>query len=174
MFTQYFNILSDIDFGYVLNVIKQSKWIYGRKSNKSDTIKFWATKLDDNDFLKNQFLFKIETLTNAKFFINEIVANGQTFGQEGVWHYDCNADDSYTFIFYTNVCDDISLVGETCFKDVDGNISIVTPTPNSGVYFKSSTIHKGCAPKIEFNDLRTTIAFKLTSLGKIKNKNTLL
>jgi hypothetical protein len=174
MFTQYFNILNDIEFDYIVNTIKKSKWMYGRKSNESDVMKFWEMDLNNNDFLKNVFLPKIETLTNTKFSVIQIVANGQTFGQEGSWHSDSSALDDYTFVFYTNVCDDISLVGETYFKDNQNNISIVTPTPNSGIYFSSSTIHKGCAPKMEFNDIRTTIAFKLTAMGELKNTKTLL
>ena len=174
MFTQYFNILNDIEFEYITNTIKKSKWMYGRTSNKSDTMKFWEMNLINNDFLKNVFLPKIETITNTKFSVLSILANGQTYGQEGSWHNDSDAANNKTFVFYTNVCDDISLVGETYFKDDQNNISIVSPIPNSGVYFNSSIIHKGCSPKREFNDIRATIAFKLIAMGELKNTKTLL
>lgn len=174
MFTQYFDILSDKDFEYLMNILKEPKWSYGRKSNKYDTVKFWQMDLDSDNFLKNTFVPIIEKLTNTKLNVHQIVANGQTFGQEGSWHYDDNNDDSRTFVFYTNKCDDISIVGETYFKDDDGNISCANPIPNSGVFFKSSMMHKGCSPKIEFNDMRITIAFKLSTTGELKNKKTLL
>jgi hypothetical protein len=174
MYTQYFNILTEIEFDYILNIINQAKWLYGRKSNKYDTVKFWQMDLENDDFLKNKFLTKIEKLTNTKLNVHQIAANGQTFGQEGTWHYDDDSDDARTFVFYTNVCDDVSLIGETYFKDDTGNISIVNPIPNSGVFFNSSTMHKGCSPKMEFNDMRITIAFKLSTIGELKNKKTLL
>jgi hypothetical protein len=175
MYKQYYNILSDDEFEYIQTLVKQPKWFYGRKSIKDDTnaIKFWQMNLNKDEFLKNKFLSKIEELSGFKFNIKQIVANGQTFGQDGSWHYDSHDYNDWTFVFYTNVIDNISLVGETLFKDENEEIYSVKPIPNSGVIFKSSTLHKGCSPKVEFNDMRITIAYKLIKTGEIKKQKTL-
>ena len=50
---------------------------------------------------------------------------------------------------------------------------MVNPIYNSGIYFKSNIEHKGSSPKIDFNDLRITIAFKL-KLTKLKLDKTII
>lgn len=72
---------------------------------------------------------------------------------------------------YFNKGDD-SIIGETYFKE-NNIISSAKPTYNSGILFKSNIEHKGSSPKINFTDLRITIAFKL-KLSKSKSDKTLL
>jgi hypothetical protein len=47
---------------------------------------------------------------------------------------------------------------------VDGEPVAITPIPNSAVLFHHQYKHKGMAPRKGYNDLRVTIAFKLTEI----------
>jgi hypothetical protein len=110
-----------------------------------------------------EWLLEIERLSNKKFKIDRLYANGQTLGQDGGWHVDSQLDSGYTFLYYLNDYDDVSLIGETYFM-VDGEPVAITPIPNSAVLFHHQYKHKGMAPRKGYNDLRVTIAFKLTEL----------
>lgn len=172
MYKQYFDILSEKEYLKCKEIIDNSLWKYGQVSNPNSNCKFWMIQnLHTDSFFHNIFMEKIEKLTNNKFEINRIYANGQTFGQEGDWHIDSNSEDAWTFLYYFNK-GDISKIGETYFKNND-IINVVNPTYNSGIYFKSNIEHKGSSPKIDFNDLRITIAFKL-KLTKLKLDKTII
>ncbi len=168
MYNQYFNILSEEEYTKCKKIIDNSSWNYGEFSHRESPYRFWIIeKLHNNPFFHNTFMKKIEEVTNNKFEIVRIYANGQTFGQEGDWHIDSELEDYWTFLYYFNKGDD-SIIGETYFKE-NGMISTARPIHNSGILFKSNIEHKGSSPKINFNDLRITIAFKL-KLSKLKLK----
>jgi hypothetical protein len=173
MHTQYFDILSAEEITICKDIINNSSWYYGWKSNPITNHKFWnLPKLENNSFFSSDFLKKIEKLTNNKFYIHRIYANGHTFGQEGDWHTDSPEKDDWTFLYYFNEGDP-TIIGETYFKDKDDNITdIAKPIYNSGILFKSDITHRGSSPKITFTDLRITIAFKL-KLIKQKSAKTL-
>ena len=172
MYTQYFNILSEEEYVKCKEIIDNSLWKYGQYSNPNSPYKFWIIqKLHANPFFYNTFMEKIEKLTNNKFEINRIYANGNTFGQEGDWHIDSDLEDNWTFLYYFNR-GDASTIGETYFKNND-IITVANPIYNSGIFFKSNIEHKGSSPKINFTDLRITIAFKL-KLSKLKSNKTIL
>lgn len=172
MYNQYFNILSEEEYIKCKGIIDNSLWRYAGFSNSESAYKFWIIqKLHHNSFFYDTFIKKIEEVTNNKFEIVRIYANGQTFGQEGDWHIDSDLEDYWTFVYYFNK-GDASIIGETYFKE-NGVISSARPIYNSGILFKSNIEHKGSSPKINFNDLRITIAFKL-KLSKLKYNKTLL
>jgi hypothetical protein len=66
-------------------------------------------------------------------------------------------------LYYFNDVSELTLVGETYFM-VDGEPIAVTPIPNSAILFPHKFVHKGMAPRKGFNDLRVTIAIKLTEI----------
>jgi hypothetical protein len=173
MYTQYFDILSEVEYSTCKEIIDNSLWQYGHLSNPNSSYKFWMIpKLYENYFFNTTFIKKIENITNNKFQIHRIYANGHSFGQEGDWHRDSKLEDDWTFLYYFNEGDP-TIIGETYFKDKDDNITdIAKPIYNSGILFKSDITHKGSSPKITFTDLRITIAFKL-KLIKFKSDKTL-
>lgn len=173
MYTRYVNILNELEYSTCRSYLESSKWHYGRKSNKEDMQGFWGMELKAIDFFNNVMFERIQSKTETAFDINLITANGQTFGQDGSWHYDDDAEDAYTFLYYANQAPDVSEVGETLFRNGE---EIITAPPifNSGILFKSSTVHRGLGPRQGFNGLRITVAYKLVKVGALKKKKTLV
>ena len=164
MVIRYNHIFTSDEYRKLIELIKEFKWIYGGTSTTdSEASKFWYSELMGHPFFVD-WLDKIQKVTNKKFTINRLYANGQTLGQDGSWHVDSHdTETGYTFLYYLNDYDDVSLIGETYFM-VDGEPVGITPIPNSAIIFPHNFKHKGMAPRKGFNDLRVTIAFKLTEI----------
>lgn len=164
MIERYFDFLTQEKYNQLVKIVENLQWVYSGYSTKDVTAnRFWYSELMEHPFFV-EWLSEIEKLSNKKFKIDRLYANGQTLGQDGSWHVDSfNNDVGYTFLYYFNDTDDISLVGETYFM-VDGEPIAVTPIPNSAVLFEHKYKHKGMAPRKGYNNLRVTIAFKLTEL----------
>lgn len=163
MYQQYYNILTADEYDELNKIVYGLKWVYGATSNinPSET-KFWYSDLAQFPFF-GSFFQKIESITNKKFKLIQVYANGQTLGQDGTWHYDSDASEGFTFIYYWNYHEDPSVVGETYFM-VDDIPESIIPIQNSGVLFNHNVLHKGMAPRKEFNSLRVSIAFKLIEI----------
>lgn len=164
MVFRYNDVLTPKEYKELLELIREFKWIYGGTSTiDSDASKFWYSELIDNAFFNGFFFNKIKEVTGKNFILKRVYANGQTWGQDGDWHRDSAESNGYTFLYYSNYSDDVSIIGETYF-DVNDEQLAVSPTPNSGILFHHSLLHKGMAPKRRFNDMRVTIALKLEEI----------
>jgi hypothetical protein len=164
MIERYFDFLPQEKYNQLIKIVDGLQWTYDGASTL-DTLssKFWYSELMGHPFF-TEWLNEIEKVTNKKFKIDRLYANGQTLGQDGSWHVDShNTETGYTFLYYLNDYDDVSLIGETYFM-VDGEPVGITPIPNSAIIFPHNFKHKGMAPRKGFNDLRVTIAFKLTEI----------
>jgi hypothetical protein len=163
MIHRYFDFLTQQKYNQLIKIVENLLWIYsGHSTNDTNSNRFWYSELMGHPFF-TEWLSEIERLSNKKFKIDRLYANGQTLGQDGSWHADSQFDSGYTFLYYLNDYDDVSLIGETYFM-VDGEPVAITPIPNSAVLFHHQYKHKGMAPRKGYNDLRVTIAFKLTEL----------
>jgi len=163
---RYANVLSQDEYNTLKMIVKNLKWEYsGQSIEGSSGNKFWFSDLSGNPFFTDFFLERLQELTKNKYILDKVYANGQTLGQDGGWHTDSDFDNRYTFLYYYNDCMDISLIGDTYFKDDDDIPLAVSPVPNSAILFNHTIPHYGAAPKQAYNDLRVTIAFKLTELS---------
>jgi len=163
MIERYFDFLTQEKYNQLIKIVEKLQWEYaGYSTTESNSNRFWYSELMEHPFF-TEWLSEIERLSNKKFKIDRLYANGQTLGQDGSWHADSEEDSGYTFLYYFNDGDDISLIGETYFM-VEGEPIAVTPIPNSAIIFPHKFVHKGMAPRKGYNDLRVTIAFKLTEL----------
>jgi hypothetical protein len=163
MIQRYFDFLSQEKYNQLKLIVDDLQWRYaGFSTPNTNSNRFWYSELMGHPFFV-AWLDEIQMVTNKKFTIDRLYANGQTLGQDGSWHTDSNSDNSYTFLYYFNDSDDISLIGETYFM-VDGEPIGLTPIPNSAIIFPHKFAHKGMAPRKGYNDLRVTIAFKLTEI----------
>ena len=136
----------------------------------SYTPQFWYADLNGIDFFYKKMFDKIKSIVGEEYELKRVYANGQTFGQDGDWHQDCSDGTEYTFLYYFNKNDDLSLIGETYFN-IDGEYQCIIPKPNTAIFFNGILLHKGMSPKRNLMDMRVTIAFKMT---RIKNNTTLL
>jgi hypothetical protein len=164
MIQRYFDFLTQEKYNQLTKIVEKLQWNYaGFSTNESNANKFWYSELMGHTFF-TEWLSEIEKLSNKKFKIDRLYANGQTLGQDGSWHFDSyNNETGYTFLYYFNDFDDVSSIGETYFM-VDGEPVAITPIPNSAVLFHHKYKHKGMAPRKGYNDLRVTIAIKLTEI----------
>lgn len=158
-------------------------WSFGQISQTSPiSTPFWMMKLDDDLFFTKDLLLKIEGVTKKKYMLQQVYANGQTFGQDGTYHQDNRSDESYTFCLFVNkqitneTVDNIG--GEFIFKipiaqapNATGALNInaphkfsriiVEPIYNRGILFPSNIFHKGVAFNRYNKGLRISIAWKL-------------
>jgi hypothetical protein len=163
MIERYFDFLTQEKYNQLIKIVDGLQWTYaGFSTPDTSSNRFWYSELMEHPFF-TEWLSEIERLSNKKFKIYRLYANGQTLGQDGGWHIDSKFDSGYTFLYYFNDFDDVSLIGETYFM-VDGEPVAITPIPNSAVLFHHQHNHKGMAPRKGYNDLRVTIAFKLTEI----------
>ena len=163
MIQRYFDFLPQEKYNQLKLIVNDLKWMYVGYSNPNTVSnRFWYSELMGHPFFV-EWLDEIQKLTNKKFTIDRLYANGQTLGQDGGWHSDSDKDTGYTFLYYFNDGTDVTTIGETYFM-VDGEPIGITPIPNSAIIFPHKFIHKGMAPRKGYNELRVTIAIKLTEM----------
>ena len=162
---------------YIQDVtLKSDGWSFGHTSREDvPGIPFWNIPLSEDSFFTRHLIKKIEKVTKKKFVIDNVYANGQTYGQDGDYHRDATSDcpgkeKYYTFLIYVSditpenvyVCG-----GHTIFKDNE-KIKVVEPFQCRAVLFDSEILHVGMSPSRRYKDLRVTIAYKLRE----ENENT--
>jgi len=180
MSNNYFKIFDDFltenELSKCIEAISRPAWKFGQASyNSPISTPFWMMTLDDDSFFTKELFFKIQNVTQKKYAIQRVYANGQTFGQDGTYHQDDVSDETYTFCLFINkqitneTVDNIG--GEFVFKIPYHNTSdspfsrvIIEPIYNRGIFFPSNCFHKGLAFNRYNKGLRVSIAWKLTPL----------
>ena len=159
------NFLSSDEFTKVLEVIHNNGWKHGGKS-LGNSPRFWLMDLIKNPLFTSDIFEKIQITMNKKFKLSRVYANGQTYGQDGVFHIDDDRDDTYTFMIYISPItpDNVDFIGGFTQFKIDNSIVNVEPYMNRSVFFKSSIVHRGLAPSRETDLLRISIAFKLIDI----------
>jgi predicted 2-oxoglutarate/Fe(II)-dependent dioxygenase YbiX len=157
---QIMNFLSVTDFNKI-QLENKNGWKYGHKSNDTGKQKFWQLDLMDDKFYSEYLFQKIVETVQLSLKLDRVYANGQTIGQNGEFHQDSNAPNTFTFLLYTNIVDDVETWGgETQFV-VDEKIISYQPIPNSALLFRSNLFHRGLAPALHERGMRITIAWKM-------------
>jgi len=135
MIERYFDLLTQEKYNQLTKIVEKLKWSYeGFSTPDKNSNRFWYSELMDHPFFTD-WLEQIQKLTNKNFKIDRLYANGQTLGQDGSWHVDSNDNENgYTFLYYFNDYDDVSLIVETYFM-VDGEPVGITSILNSAVLF---------------------------------------
>ena len=151
------------------SAIADSKWEYGGTSTK-DGVRFWLCELESSTSFIQSVLDSIEKRYNAKFTINRVYANGQTYGQDGRFHQDDIRPNTYTLLIYISniTMDNVDEVGGLTQIKNNGKIINIEPYVKRAVMFDSRLFHRGLAPSRRSDILRQTIAFKLSKSDKIE------
>jgi hypothetical protein len=164
------NFLCKEDLKIALSIIKEKKWSWGHMSKGTDPIEtpFWNTDLIFDDFFSVHLKELIEKYFLKNFKLIRVYANGQTFGQDGVYHKDSEEDNTYTFVLYlSNISKDYieTAGGHIFFKFPDKDFKICyEPIMNRGILFPSNYLHKSTSFCRYVMDMRICVAFKLIEI----------
>jgi hypothetical protein len=164
------DFLSKEDLNTALSIIKDKKWSYGHMSVGKDKIEtpFWNTDLIFDDFFSVYMKQIIENCFLKKMKLTRVYANGQTFGQDGAYHTDCDEENSYTFVLYlSNINKDYieTAGGHIFFKFPDKNYKICyEPILNRGIFFPSTYLHKATSFCRYVMDMRISVSFKFVEI----------
>lgn len=186
MFTIYHNVLPNYDMNKLYSRLrKKREWCFDLISDPNDSkskFTFWNLWLHNDSFFTETVFNRIQELTNKKFSLLRVYANGQTYGLPGNLHIDMKEEHAYTFLYYVNPVWHVTWGGETVFTEITnkiqntllkphergfthvGNIHTVFPVPNMGLFYNSNVTHAGLEPTRHFTDLRITVAFKLIEI----------
>lgn len=164
----YPNFLTEEEHKYVISkTINGNTWGFDGYSTQ-DGFSFWFMDLINDEFFTKRMLKKIEKATSAKYKLDRVYANGQTYGLSGSYHKDVESDDTdayKTFLYYVNPYWNYQWGGNTFFYQGEKNHNQLF-IPNNGVLFDSTIYHAGLEPTRHCKELRVTVAFKLTEKKK--------
>ena len=164
------NFLTNDELNTAITIIRKNNWKFGQTSKNiyNYEIPFWSMELIEDIFFSKYVKEVIEKTFSKKFNIERLYANGQTYGQDGIYHTDSNNSNSYTFVLYlTNISYEyIEMAGgNIIFKlpDYKYNLSY-EPIYNRGILFPSNYPHKSTSFSRFIVDLRISVAWKLIEI----------
>jgi hypothetical protein len=146
------------------------KWGFNR-SKANDEFAFFGMHLDNVRLFCDDIYSLVRQKVGEEYKIYKILANAQSFSQDGKPHYDSDQTNTKTFIIYMNPQWDYMWGGETILFDRyrEGEETNVLsdqtlhfyPLPNSAILFPSNMYHFGTGPKKTFSGFRLSIAYHL-------------
>lgn len=156
------DFLSEEDKEYIQKTIGKPKWEFNHTSDitRSDFIRFWIMKLNDDSFYRVKIFEKIKEITGDDLVLERVYMNGHLSCTHGQFHNDSDEENGRTFLVYCNPEWHPELGGMTCFN-VDGNLQMVYPEPWSAVYFQADQFHFAMPISKTFTGLRVTLAYKM-------------
>ena len=167
------NFFNDSELVKLREVLNLFDWKYGHRSYRNSDNCFWEAQLSSLDFFTKTCFDKIQKLTNKKYEIIEVYANGQTKDQDGDFHIDSlGVTDPEelrlrkTFLIYVSPIfkENVDVIGGyTHFKRSQGDILSIEPLFNRAVLFDADIPHLGKAPSVK-GIFRISIAYKLKEL----------
>jgi hypothetical protein len=164
------NFLNEDELNKAISIIEKSNWSFGNFSKKIHNydIPFWSIDLMECVFFSVYIKDIIEKTFSKKFKIERLYANGQTYGQDGLYHIDSTSSNSYTFVLYlTNISPEfVEMAGGNIFFKLPWykyNICY-EPIFNRGILFPSNYLHKSTSFTRFIIDLRVSVAWKLIEI----------
>lgn len=161
--------LEDADYETLKQFVYDSKWKYGHRNGKRETLDtlYFSNMFMDN-FISDYVRNKIERAISKPLKITRNYLQTQQFGENGGYHIDTEDPNTYTFCVYiTDVPDDEieEASGEFLLK-LPGEIHIlaIDTYANRGVLFPSNYVHKGMAYNRQIDKRRTVLAWKFEEI----------
>jgi|SaaInlV_120m_DNA_3_1039746.scaffolds.fasta_scaffold00866_6 hypothetical protein len=164
----YDHMFDQDTFIKIINILQEPKWEFGHTSyhpsdpNHKRCYKFWKRDLSDNLFFTDYLLNKIQEKTQQSFTLEYVYANGHTYGLDGIFHQDCYDEYGRTFLLCANSQWANEWGGGTQFYTDTTELRTVMFQPNRGMLFPGVVYHSAAPTTRLFNDLRITVAWKLT------------
>ncbi len=157
-------------------LVRMPIWKHGGKSNNEDPFGFWLATFADSESALEKFSPELYALWRcvkphvpADQTIEQVYANGQTYGQSGQIHKDIDLPNHKTVIYYCNSHWQPAWHGETLFYTPDRSeiLRAVLPRPGRLVVFDGNLPHSGRDPSRLCPVMRVTITFKLKPAGAV-------
>lgn len=166
----YADFLSPDDFATAVQLTRYSSgWNYTGQSNK-EGFTFWYLDLMSTPFFTEHVASIIREKTKLDFVIDRVYANGQTYGLCGSVHLDRypeEGDNFLTFLLYTHPRWQLVWGGNTVLYDEENKQEIsIPPKPNHAILFDSTIPHVGLEPTRHCQELRTSVAYKLSLIER--------
>jgi hypothetical protein len=167
VFQEFGNILTPDEHKTCVSFLQQRRWSFDNWAvhEEDKGILCWSMwGLEDEEFFNTTFMHRIREITNTNYQYSRIYANGQSFGQDGVFHVDSDNPNAHTFLYYPTELDPLEVYefgGETQFIQDTGEMYHVYPFLNTGVLFDGRIWHRGMGPNKWAKQLRISVAFKL-------------
>jgi hypothetical protein len=166
-FRKFNNVFTPEQHKNILTVLSERRWSFDNWSSldADKGILCWSMwDLEKREFFNSTLLKRIEEVTGNRYRADRIYGNGQSFGQDGVFHTDEADPKAHTFLYYPTVLDPVDVYeygGETQFLQDDGELYHVYPFTNTAVIFDGRIWHRGVGPNKWTKQLRMSLAFKL-------------
>jgi hypothetical protein len=167
VFRTFNNVLTEEQQHTVAGFLSQRRWSFDNwAAHEADKgVLCWSLwGLEEDEFFHTTFKQRIVELTGINYTHTRIYANGQSFGQDGVFHIDANDSRAHTFLYYATPLDPLDVYeygGETQFIQDNGELYHIYPFTNTAVLFDGRIWHRGMGPNKWTKHLRTSVAFKL-------------
>jgi len=160
--TKYEEVLTKTRLVRCMSAINDGAWQFGGGSTPESKSKFWYMNLMHEPLFSKIIFEDIKKMLCCDFILDQCYANGQTYGQDGSFHYDGTSQvfkDEWTFLLYlTNVGGNTEIL----IDNEKETIMSIEPRINTAVLFPQNLMHRGLAPTRNCYDLRVTVAFKMT------------
>lgn len=163
VYKEYKNFLNREEFLECWSYLKKWEYIGETGAKEFNEVKFWCIWLNDIEFFTKYLFNKIQSVTEDKLRLERVYANGQTYGLPGALHQDSLDSAGKTFLYYPTGIWETDWGGGTAFNQ-NGVTTIYPYTPNAAIYFSGNIPHCGLEPTRYSQQLRTTIAFKMTKV----------
>lgn len=162
MFTLYHNVIPESHFYDEYMILRTGAgWRFIGNSNPgNDNIPFWYYDLSEKSFYTNFLFNRIQDITEQKYELEKVYANGQTYGLCGDVHIDSPNERAKTILIYMNPVWDVRWGGNTVLIHDNKSYTNI-PEPNTAISFNSNIPHYGSEPTRHCKELRITVAYKL-------------
>lgn len=137
-------------------------WTFNNRSyGKNDPVSWQHPMRDDLIFFECASIIKLKMMRHLKRDLKlcKIHVNGQTAGQNTIFHKDYREDSIWTFIYFNQLSWNQSWGGEFVSQSPNGEYHYVPYVSNTGCFIPSNWEHRGASPNHMTDKLRTTIAF---------------
>tara|TARA_B100001964_G_scaffold64414_1_gene73446 strand:+ start:2939 stop:3472 length:534 start_codon:yes stop_codon:yes gene_type:complete len=166
--TTYDHVFNVDDFKTILKKVSGPVWEFGHTTYPKEDPRFrlctpfWKVELQDDEFFAVHLLNKIERVTDNKYTLDHVYANGHTYGLDGTFHLDDYNSNSMTFLLYAMPKWKKEWGGYTSYQISETELYSVYPEPNKGVLHHGDCYHTSGPISRQYPGLRVTIAWKLT------------
>jgi Rps23 Pro-64 3,4-dihydroxylase Tpa1-like proline 4-hydroxylase len=162
----YNDVFDNKEYSDIVKHLSGPHWRYGHGSDKKNpnyknSPPFWIMELNEEKLFTEVLFQKILNLTESKFSLLSVYANGHTYGTKGRPHQDSYDKKGYTFLYYPNSVWDLEWGGKTAFILDEDKYYFKNPKPNCAILFPGTIWHYAEETSRMFNGLRITIAWKL-------------